>query len=248
MSAHSDDTVKGRIHSVETFGAVDGPGIRYVVFFQGCRLRCLYCHNPDSWALGGGKEVTVGELLADIEHYRNFIKGGGVTLSGGEPLLQPDFAAALLRGCKRLGFHTALDTAGSVLLNVSQNVIDEADMLLLDMKSNDPALCETLTKSENALSLSMKTLEYCEQTNKPVWIRHVLVPGYTLSAPLLKKLANYLSGFSCIQRVDLLPFHKMGEFKWAELHEPYELTDTPAPSSEELKLANDIFKAYHLMV
>lgn len=247
MNMHNDDAVAGRIHSIETFGAVDGPGIRYVVFFQGCRLRCLYCHNPDSWAVGGGKEVTVGKLLEDIAAYRNFIKSGGVTLSGGEPLLQPEFAAALLRGCRRLGFHTALDTAGSVPLEVSQEVIDLSDLLLLDIKSYDPGLCEKLTGSESAHSLALKTLEYCESIGKPVWIRHVLVPGYTLSPPLLEKLAEYLSGLSCIKRVDLLPFHKMGEYKWAELNEPYQLYETPAPSSEELRQATEIFRNHHLI-
>lgn len=248
MSAQTDDAVIGRIHSIESFGAVDGPGIRYVVFFQGCRLRCLYCHNPDSWDVQGGKECTVGDLRKDIESYRNFIKSGGVTLSGGEPLLQPEFAAALLRACRRMGFHTALDTAGSALPAIACPVIDEADMLLLDMKSSDAALSQTLTGFEHALSHAQKTLEYCEQTKKPVWIRHVLVPGYTLNAPLLEQLATYLAGFSCVKRVDLLPFHKMGEYKWAELNEPYELTETPTPNEQELKLAEQIFRSHHLIV
>lgn len=243
-----DKPVKGRIHSVETFGAVDGPGIRYVVFFQGCRLRCLYCHNPDSWDIEGGNKTSTKELIDDIVKYRNFIKKGGVTLSGGEPLMQPEFALALLQACKREGFHTALDTAGSVPLEFSQPVIDAADMLLLDLKTLDPRLNTELTGRESTLEHAVNTLKYCEQTEKPVWIRHVIVPGYTLVTDRLEKLAHFLKQFKCIERIDLLPFHKMGEYKWQELGEYYALLDTPVPTGDEVKDAVAIFQRFGLNV
>lgn len=240
--------VYGRIHSVETFGAVDGPGIRYVVFFQGCRLRCRYCHNPDSWDLEGGYQTNTKALIEDICKYKNFIKKGGVTLSGGEPLMQPDFAIALIQECKAQGLHTALDTAGSVLLSMSKPVLDEVDLVLLDLKAYDEALSKDLTGRESTLEFAMATLEYCQQIGKPVWIRHVVVPGYTLDSHRLEQLAHYLKQFSCIERVDLLPFHKMGEYKWKEMGEYYSLLATPSPTSAEMIDAVEIFKRFGLNV
>lgn len=238
----------GRIHSVETFGAVDGPGIRYVVFFQGCRLRCLYCHNPDSWDLFGGEEKSAKEVFDDICRYKNFIKKGGVTLSGGEPLMQIEFASELVDLCLEQGLHVALDTAGSVDLSVSKEVIDKVNLLLLDIKTFDPVLSSKLTGKEATLDMALATLGYCETIGKPVWVRHVIVPGYTLDEKRLTKIADYLSKFKCIERVDLLPFHKMGEYKWEELHEPYQLSSTLAPSSEQMEIAYAIFKDHGLNV
>ena len=238
--------VTGQIHSVESFGTLDGPGIRYVLFLQGCGLRCMYCHNPDTWQLGGGKAMDSDEIVSDILTYQNFIRSGGVTLSGGEPLLQPEFAADILKKCKGHGIHTALDTAGSVPLSVSRPVIDAADLLLLDIKSLDDGLCKQLTGRGNQDTLT--TLAYCEMTQKPVWLRHVLVPGYTLDMRLLEDLANHLSHFSCIELIELLPFHKMGEYKWKELRLPYALADTSPPDKQSLKMAREIFEAKRLKV
>lgn len=240
--------VVGRIHSVETFGAVDGPGIRYVVFFQGCRLRCLYCHNPDSWDLEGGTKTTSDEVLNDITKYTNFIKKGGVTLSGGEPLMQPEFALDIIRQCKELGLHTALDTAGSVVLDISKPVIDEVDMLLLDIKTYDEKLSPDLTGRETTWQLTLETLNYCEKIGKRVWIRHVIVQGYTLDKGRLEKLADFLTNYKCVERIDLLPFHKMGEYKWEELGEYYRLLDTPTPQKSEVDEAYQIFKERGLNV
>lgn len=238
----------GRIHSVETFGAVDGPGIRYVVFFQGCRLRCLYCHNPDSWDLFGGEEKSAEEVFKDICRYKNFIKKGGVTLSGGEPLMQIEFASELVDLCRGHGLHVALDTAGSVDLSVSREVIDKVNMVLLDIKTFDPVLSAKLTGKEATLDMALATLGYCETINKPIWIRHVIVPSYTLDENRLTKIAEYLSKFKCIERVDLLPFHKMGEYKWEVLHEPYQLSSTLAPTAEQMEMAYSIFKNHGLNV
>lgn len=238
--------VKGRVHSVESFGTLDGPGVRYVLFLQGCGLRCLYCHNPDTWRMGGGKEMDSEEIVRDILSYRNFIRTGGVTLSGGEPLLQPEFAADILKKCAKHGIHTALDTAGAVPLAVSQPALDAADLILLDIKAFDNDLCKQLTGRGNEDTL--KTLGYCELSRKPVWLRHVLVPGLTLEKGLLEPLADYLRHFSCIQKVELLPFHKMGEYKWKELRYPYVLSDTPEPTREELKMAREVFESRGLYV
>ncbi len=235
-----EQSVQGRIHSVETFGAVDGPGVRFVVFFQGCPLRCKFCHNPDTWNPAEGKPVTAKELAGQIASYKNFIKDGGVTLSGGEPLLQPEFATALLLECKRLGLHTALDTSGGVPLSAAKLPVDAADLILLDIKDIDKEDCRALTGQDNQNALAL--LRYCQQTGKPVWIRHVMVPGLTLNPDKLTRLAAFLSGFSCIQKVELLPFHKMGEYKWEQLGRPYSLTDTPVPAPEEVALAKEIFR------
>lgn len=235
-----EQSVQGRIHSVETFGAVDGPGVRFVVFFQGCPLRCKFCHNPDTWNPAEGKPVTAKDLAGQIASYKNFIKDGGVTLSGGEPLLQPEFATALLLECKRLGLHTALDTSGGVPLSAAKPPVDAADLILLDIKDIDQEDCRALTGQDNQNALAL--LRYCQQTGKPVWIRHVMVPGLTLKRDKLTRLAAFLSGFSCIQKVELLPFHKMGEYKWEQLGRPYSLTDTPVPAPEEVALAKEIFR------
>ncbi len=234
--------VKGRIHSIESFGALDGPGIRFVLFMQGCPLKCLYCHNPDSWDTEIGRVVTAGEIMKEILTYENFIRSGGVTLSGGEPLYQPEFTEALLTLCKQHGLHTAVDTSGAVSLLMAKKAIDLADLLLLDVKALDPVLCKQLTgkTNENALQI----LEYRERIGKPVWIRHVMVPGYTLDPQKLEQLAVYLAQFTCIEKVELLPFHKMGEFKWEELGREYQLGDTPAPTPTQVKQAKDIFRKH----
>ena len=229
----------GRIHSIESFGTLDGPGVRFVIFLQGCPLRCLYCHNPDTWDPRGGREATVSGLMAQIESCRNFIRSGGVTLSGGEPLMQPEFSRALLDRCREAGIHTALDTAGSLPLERSRPVIDAADLLLLDIKALGPELCRELTGADNANTLA--TLDYCEAINKPVWIRHVLVPGWTLDRAKLEALAAFLAPYRGIEKVDLLAFHKMGCFKWRELGLPNRLRETPETTEAELRAAEALF-------
>ncbi len=229
----------GRIHSLESFGTLDGPGIRFVVFMQGCPLRCRYCHNPDSWAPSGGTEMTVSELMRRINSCRNFLRNGGVTLSGGEPLLQPEFALELLTRCRAQHLHTALDTAGSLPLETTAPVIDAADMLLLDIKALDPELCLQLTGRDNRNELA--TLDYCEKTGKEVWIRHVLVPGWTLEENRLRELSEYLRSYRCVKRIDLLPFHNMAAFKWKALGLPEPLPGIPEPTEQELREARKLF-------
>lgn len=234
------DAVTGRIHSYESFGTLDGPGVRFVVFLQGCPLRCLYCHNPDTWECGGGKLVGSDEVLRDILRYHSFLKSGGVTLSGGEPLLQPDFCRAILEGCRTHGLHTALDTSGAAPLALTREAIDAADMLLLDIKALDPGDAERLTGANNAMTL--QTLDYCEQTDKEVWVRHVLVPGYTLEENKLRALAAFLRPYQCVKRVEPLAYHKMGDYKWRELGLTLPLEDVPVPTAEEITAAEAIFR------
>ncbi len=230
--------MKGRIHSVESFGTLDGPGVRYIVFLQGCPLRCRYCHNPDTWETAGGHEISVEALTREIVSCRNFICSGGVTLSGGEPLMQPEFALALLQACRNAGFHTALDTAASIPPEHAKPVLDAADLILLDIKSADDVLCRELTGRGNANALA--ALDHCEATGKPVWIRHVLVPGFTLDDEKLRELAETLRPYRCIERIDLLGFHRLGFFKWDALHIPNPLAETPEVTEAERQHAETV--------
>lgn len=240
------NSVQGSIHSVETFGTLDGPGVRYVLFLQGCSLRCRYCHNPDTWSMQGKSTTDSKTVVEEILSYRSFIKKGGVTISGGEPLKQPDFALDIIKRCKAEHLHTALDTAGSVPLALSKPVIDEADLLLLDIKSLDNQMCFSLTGMGNENTLS--TLEYCEQIGKPVWLRHVMVPGWTLDKTKLETLAAYLTKFTCIQLVELLPYHSMGQYKWEQLNLNYTLKNVEEPTEKELAMAYEIFEKQGLKV
>jgi len=242
----AEKDIYGRIHSVESFGASDGPGVRFIVFFQGCPLRCIYCHNPDTWDKSDGKLMSVREIAAEISQYVSFIKSGGVTLSGGEPLFQPQFALGIIKECKKLGLHTAIDTSGAIPLEISKPVIDECDMLLLDLKAATPEMCKMITGQSNKNML--ETLKYCEKTNKRIWIRHVLVPGYTLKEDELIKSAEILSGFSCIEKVEFLPFHKLGEFKWDTLNIPFTLKDTETPDKKDVKKAKEIFSLHGINI
>ena len=238
--------VEGRIHSVESFGALDGPGIRYVLFLQGCPLRCLFCHNPDSWNTEGGQLVGSADVVRDILRYKNFIRRGGVTLSGGEPLAQPAFVASILEGCREQGLHTAVDTSGAVSLLYCREAVDRAALLLLDIKAADEGLFRRITG--RGLDNTLDILNHCENSGKPVWIRHVLVPGLTLDDAELHKLGRLLKPYRCVERVELLPFHKMGEFKWRELGEAYSLADTPPASAGETEAARRLLREYGLEV
>ena len=244
MNKSNQDT--GYLHSVETFGALDGPGIRYVLFLQGCPLRCGFCHNPDTWQACTGKAVTPEDAFEDILKYKNFISSGGVTLSGGEPLLQPEFCQALISLCHSAGIHCAVDTAGPIPLDFCRQAVDAADLLLLDIKALDPTLCQELTGQDNQNALAL--LEYCEAAQKAVWIRHVLVPGLTLRRELLENLAEFLSGFSCVEQVELLPFHKMGEYKWEALNLRSPLSGTREPTKAEVAAAKKIFQSRGLSI
>jgi pyruvate formate lyase activating enzyme len=231
----------GRIHSFESFGTLDGPGIRYIVFMQGCPLRCSYCHNPDTWDTNGGKEYSTSEVVGKIISCRNYLRNGGVTLSGGEPLLQGKFTLELLQKLKAENFHTAIDTAGSLPLSSTKEIINTTDMLLLDIKALDDNLAILITGQTNKNTL--KTLEYCEEIQKRIWIRHVLVPNLTFNEESIAALAKFLSNYSCIERVELLPYHTLGCHKFEKLNIPYKLAGTLDLTTQELDIANKIFYA-----
>lgn len=234
----------GYLHSVETAGTVDGPGIRYVAFLQGCPLRCLYCHNPDSWKARSGKLISAEELVRDVERYRKFMRNGGLTLSGGEPLYQLEFVAEVLELCRRRDIHTAIDTSGIIPLEQCRNVVALADLIILDIKAIDSPLAKTITGkgNENALEL----LQWCEAVAKPVWIRHVVVPGYTDQDDNFERLARHLAPLACVRKVELLPFHQMASYKWEALGRTYKLKDCPVPDRELMDRANAIVRAHGL--
>ena len=233
----------GRIHSFESFGTLDGPGIRYIVFMQGCPLRCLYCHNPDTWDTNSGKEYTVSEVTAKIISCKNYLRNGGVTLSGGEPLLQKEFTLELLKKLKEENLHTAIDTAGSLPLTRTKDIIDTADMLLLDIKALDEKLAIHLTGMSNKNTL--QTLDYCQENQKRIWIRHVLVPNVTFKEESIISLAQYLSKYSCIEKVELLPYHTLGCHKFEKLNIPNPLEGTLDLTNQELDWANQIFYSHY---
>lgn len=233
--------VIGRIHSIETCGTVDGPGIRFVIFTQGCPLRCLYCHNPDCRQGSDGEAVTVEQLITEIQRYASYLKlPGGVTISGGEPLMQPDFVREIFRRCKLLDIHTTLDTSGFVNLNTAKSVLDHVDLVLLDIKSFDP---EIYTKVTNvSIEPTLDLAKYLNQIHKPTWIRFVLVPGLTDERSNVEGLANFIAPFTNIERVEILPFHKMGEYKWEQLEYEYHLYDTAIPTSEQVQAVVEMFQ------
>ncbi len=233
----------GYIHSVETCGTVDGPGIRFIIFTTGCPLRCLYCSNPDCRYLEHGKQVTVDELIAEIKKYTSYMKasGGGVTISGGEPLFQPEFVREIFRRCKELGIHTALDTSGFCNLETAKSVLEFVDLVLLDIKSFEPATYTKVTGVDIKPTLILA--KYLSDINKPAWIRFVLVPDLTDDTDNITGLADFISTLKNIQRVEVLPFHKMGEYKWEELGYEYKLKETPSPTSEQVEKVLNIFRS-----
>lgn len=234
----------GYVHSVETAGAVDGPGIRYVVFLSGCPLRCAYCHNPDCLKMKRGGKLTEGaDLVRDIVAYKRFMvrTGGGVTVSGGEPLVQPEFTLRLLQACKQEGLHTALDTSGYLGANASDELLDATDLVLLDIKSGLPDVHERVT----GVSLQ-PTIDFAERLRamaKPVWVRFVLVPGLTDGEDNMRAVNRIVSRLDNVERLEILPFHKMGEHKWQELGMRYTLADTQPPTADEIDRARRILEA-----
>lgn len=240
--------LEGKIHSLESFGTVDGPGIRFVIFMQGCPLRCLYCHNPDTWDAmrEAPYRMTPEALLAEVLRYKNFISKGGVTVTGGEPLLQPAFLQVFFRLCREAGIHTALDTSGYIVSEKALKVLGYVDLVLLDIKTIDATLHPRLAGvgQENTL----RFLDELEQRNIPTWIRHVIVPGYTDDAVSLEALAAYVSRYKTVQKAELLPYHTMGIPKYEALGMTYPLRDVEPLSGERLELAKEIFRKHGVPV
>ncbi len=234
--------ILGRIHSLESLGTVDGPGIRFVVFLQGCPLRCQFCHNPDTWDVTKGKEYTVSQLIGEIIKYKSYMKfsGGGVTFTGGEPLLQAEFLLEVSKKCKELGISTALDTSGFIWNDYVKELLEYTDLVLLDIKNYDPLVYKTVTGV--SLSPTLKFLDYLKEQGIRTWIRYVLVPQLTDNLDSVKKLSARLDQYPNVEKIELLGFHKMGEYKWKELGLEYKLSDTKEPSKELLREVKAIFE------
>ncbi len=235
----------GRIHSFESFGTVDGPGIRYVVFLQGCPLRCQYCHNPDTWE-AGGKEYSAEQVVSQALRYKNYFgEQGGVTVTGGEPLLQIDFVLELFTLLKAKGVHTCVDTSGFTFRKKDAACVDKhekllavTDLFLLDIKHIDDGKCRALTGQSNQNTLDFA--EFLSEKGKKTWIRQVLVPGLTDDEADLKKTRAFIDGLKTVERVEVLPYHTMGRVKYEKLGLSYPLDGVDAPSKEKVVNAKRI--------
>ena len=245
---NKEEKTVGHIHSTESFGTVDGPGLRFVVFAQGCPLRCLYCHNPDTWTFTKNSKLIYSpeELISEVLRYKSFIENGGVTFSGGEPLMQAPFVESFFRLCKENKLHTALDTSGFYLNDSVKSALEQTDLVLLDVKSIDPKQHTALTQVP--IQNVLKFLDYLQEIQKQVWIRHVIVPGYTDNDLLLERLASFLSSFNIIEKVELLPYHTMGNKKYEALGIKEPLAEVPKLSSERLENAKRIFTSKGLKI
>ena len=232
----------GHIHSTESFGAADGPGVRFIVFMQGCHMRCRYCHNPDTWKMDGGDEVTADEILKRALRFKPYWgKDGGITISGGEPLLQIDFVSELFKKAQELGINTCIDTAGNPFTKEEpffskfEELMKYTDLLLLDLKEINPARHKDLTGFDNSNIIEMA--KYLSEINKPVWIRHVLVPEHSDFDEDLDALGDFIDTLSNVDRVEILPYHTLGKFKWENLGIPYTLESISPPSAERIENA-----------
>lgn len=237
--------MEGYIHSTESFGSVDGPGVRFVVFFSGCPMRCQFCHNPDTWNMTDGELRSADELIRNALRYRTYWKnGGGITVSGGEPLMQIDFLTEFFRKAKEQGIHTVIDTSGAPFTREEpffgkfNELMKFTDLLLVDIKHIDDEQHKILTGRSNRNILDMA--EYLSEIGKPVWIRHVLVPGRNDTDEYLEKLYDFIKKLNNIQKVEVLPYHTLGEFKWKELGYDYPLAGVEPPTKERISNANEI--------
>lgn len=236
--------ITGKIHSFESGGTVDGPGIRTVVFMQGCPLRCQYCHNPDTWLIKDGKTVTAKEVLQEILKYESFMKfsGGGVTFSGGEPLLQKQFLLKIFEFLKRRQIHTAIDTSGFVDLDEeTEKLLSMTDIVLLDIKHVMPTEHKNLTGMTNEKTL--KFLAYLKEKNIRTWVRWVVLPGFNDTPTYGENFADFIKDYPNVELVELLPYHDSGKYKWQALGMAYKLEGTPQPAKSQIKELADILKA-----
>lgn len=233
----------GRVHSIESMGLVDGPGVRTVVFLQGCKLRCSYCHNPDTWAMDGGTEMAPEDLLKKILRFKPYFEksGGGVTFSGGDPLLQPEFLLEMLKLCKEKGIHTTIDTAGYGFGDYEE-ILKYTDLVLLDIKHVDDIGYKNLAgKSKRGLLMFLEALN---KSNCKVWIRHVVVPGITDSEEHIDKLAEIIKDIKNVEKIELLPYHTLGVTKYEKLGMPYRLSEVePMDKKRNKELENRLIEA-----
>ncbi|ADY56678.1 pyruvate formate-lyase activating enzyme [Syntrophobotulus glycolicus DSM 8271] len=236
--------MKGYVHSVESFSTLDGPGIRSVVFLQGCPLRCQYCHNPDTWQMNEGNLVDSAEVIARVLKNKNYIaRNGGVTISGGEPTAQIDFLAELLKGFKEAGLHTAVDTSGYVDLDDIDRIIDDTDLFIVDIKHMDPEKCRELTGRSNEKVLAL--LGHLENLHQAVWIRNVLLPGFTDTEKHISDLCAYVQKLQNVQNFEVLPYHALAKAKYQDLDLPYKLDGISEFDSKQLLQYQDMIQKYY---
>lgn len=245
----------GYVHSLESFGSVDGPGVRFVIFLQGCNMRCRYCHNPETWAFSGGEEWDAEELFEKAWKYHNYwgkdLSRGGITVSGGEPLLQTEFVTRLFELAKARGVHTALDTAGQPFtleepfISGFRRLCEVTDLFLLDLKQMDFEKHKMLTGHGNENILQMA--RFLSDNGKDMWIRRVLVPGLTDDEEELAKAGEFISSLKTVKRVEVLPYHSLGLFKWEKLGIPYTLGAQRVPTEDEIKKAEALLKTQNYM-
>lgn len=240
--------MKGYIHSLESFGSVDGPGVRYLIFFSGCVMRCQFCHNPDTWDMRTGTAYTADELLDKAERFRSYWgKEGGITVSGGEPLLQIEFLTELFRKAKERGIHTTLDTSGSPFTKAEpffgrfRELMEYTDLVMLDIKHIDDEQHKILTGHTNRNILELA--RYLSDTGKKMWIRHVLVPNRSDYDEYLFRLADFIGTLKTVEKVEVLPYHTLGAYKWKELGYEYQLEGVMPPTEERVRNANQILHA-----
>lgn len=248
----SKTMTKGYIHSLESFGSVDGPGVRYLIFTTGCAMRCQFCHNPDTWNMNSGTLYTADELIDKAWKYRTYWGSkGGITVSGGEPLLQIDFLLELFQKAKERGINTTLDTCGNPFIREEpffskfQELMKVTDLVMLDIKHIDDEQHKILTGQTNKNILDMA--RYLSDTGKPVWIRHVLVPERSDKDEYLHRLHDFIETLDNVEKVEVLPYHTLGVYKWKELGIPYQLEGIDPPSKERVENANRILETakYH---
>lgn len=247
MSSNEKKEVIGRINTLESFGSVDGPGVRYIVFLQGCHMRCKYCHNPETWAMNKGKEMTADEILEKALRFKSYWKNeGGITVSGGEALTQPEFVLELFTKAKKLGINTTLDTSGNPFtrkepfFSLFNKIMDVTDLFMLDIKHIDDEKHKNITGWTNANIIDLAN--YLSENNKDMWIRHVLVPGYTDAEEDLIRLRDFVKSLKTVKRFEVLPYHTLGVYKWAEIGEDYSLNDVEPPMPDQIKRANEILE------
>lgn len=236
-----DPKYYAKVHSMDTFGTVDGPGIRFVLFLQGCSLKCKYCQNRDTWDISDGEYHSLEDILNKILRYKNYITpaGGGVTVSGGEPLLQAKFLIELFKKLKENNIHTCIDTSGMVYLSDDiKEVLSLTDLVLLDIKHIDPEKCKELVGVSNKLGLEFA--RYLSDNSIPMWIRQVLVPGYTDDEEDLLKLKDFIASLKTVEKVELLPYHTLGKHKWTDMGLKYELEDVRQANDDDVKRAKEI--------
>jgi pyruvate formate lyase activating enzyme len=249
-----DIIMNGNIHSIESFGTVDGPGIRYVLFTQGCLLRCQFCHNADTWEIGSGKQMSVSEVMNDLISYLPFIEssGGGITVSGGEPLLQIPFLIELFKGCKKAGIHTTIDSSGGcfstskLFLEQLEDLLQYTDLVLLDLKHINRKKHIKLTGMANGHILDFA--RFLSNRKVPVWIRHVLVPSVTDDTDDLEQLGQFIGTLENVHKIEILPYHKLGVYKWETLGLEYPLKDIEPPSDENVEFAYSLINKHCKLV